>query len=93
MIIGTCKATLHIAGVRSLKEKRRILKSLLVRLQNHFKVAVAETDFQNNHQKAEIGIACISTKSSHASQILAAVVRFIEREGEIELVTYHTELL
>jgi len=93
MVIGVGTATLRIAGARSLKDKRRVIKSLLARLHNRFKVAAAEVGCQDRHQEAEVGVACVSTDSSHASQILAAVMDFIEVYGEVELVAYHTELL
>ncbi len=93
MVVGVGTANLRLAGARSLKDKRRVLKSILARLHNSFNVAAAEVGCHDNHQQAEIGIACISTANSHADQILAAVRNFLEAAGEIELVVYHTELL
>ncbi|GAF25048.1 uncharacterized protein conserved in bacteria [Moorella thermoacetica Y72] len=93
MVIGVGTATLRLAGARSLKDKRRVLKSILARLHNRFNVAAAEVDYQDSHQKAEVGIACVSTSGSHASQVLAAVMGFLEAEDAIELMAYHTELL
>lgn len=93
MVIGVATAILRIAGARSLKDKRRVVKSLLARLHNRFKVAAAEVGSQDKHQQAEVGIACVSTGSSHASQVLVAVMDFIEVYGEVELIAYHTELL
>ncbi|CEP65984.1 Protein of unknown function DUF503 [Moorella glycerini] len=93
MVIGVSTATLRIAGARNLKDKRRVLKSVLTRLHNRFNVAAAEVGRHDSHQEAEVGIACVSTAGSHADQVLAAVMGFLEAEGEIELVDYHTELL
>ncbi|MBC7325088.1 MAG: DUF503 domain-containing protein, partial [Moorella sp. (in: Bacteria)] len=76
MVIGVSTATLRIAGARSLKDKRRVLKSILARLHNRFNVAVAEVGDHYNYRQAEVGIACISTAGSHADQILAAVMGF-----------------
>ncbi|BCV22202.1 DUF503 domain-containing protein [Moorella sp. Hama-1] len=93
MVVGIGTANLRLAGARSLKDKRRVVKSILARLHNRFNIAAAEVGHHDSHQEAEIAIACISTAGSHADQILAAVQGFLEAEGEIELVTYHTELL
>lgn len=93
MVVGVCTVTLRIGGAKNLKDKRRVIKSLLTRLQNRFKVAAAEVGFQNKHQEAQVGIACVSTEGRHASQILAAVMGFIECQGNVELIAYHTELL
>ena len=54
MIIGACTITLHLHGVRSLKEKRSIIKSLQARLRNEFNVSVAEVDAQDIHGRAVI---------------------------------------
>ncbi|WP_258359537.1 DUF503 domain-containing protein [Moorella sulfitireducens] len=93
MVIGVGQATLRFAGARSLKDKRRVLKSLLTRLHNRFNVAVAEVGHHDSHQEAEVGIACVSTAGSHADQVLAAILVFLEAQGDIEVVDYHTELL
>lgn len=91
MVVGLGTVVLRIAGARSLKDKRRVLKSLLARLHNRFNVAAAEVGCQDKHQEAEVGIACVSTDSRHTSQILASVIDFIEVSGEVEIVSYHTE--
>jgi len=93
MVIGTGIITLRIGGARSLKNKRRVLKSILTRIHNRYNVAVAEVGCQEKHQEAEVGIACVSNNGGHASQILAAVIKFIEVQNEIEIISYHTELL
>jgi uncharacterized protein YlxP (DUF503 family) len=93
MVVGVGTAMLRIAAARNLKDKRRLLKSLLARLHNRFQVAVAEVGCQDSHQQAEVGIACVSSDGSHASSILAAVMNYIENETEIELLSFRTELL
>ena len=42
MLIGTLELALRFPEPQSLKEKRMILKSLVVRLRNRFNVSVAE---------------------------------------------------
>ncbi|MDK2820825.1 MAG: uncharacterized protein PWP31_790 [Clostridia bacterium] len=93
MVIGIGTAFFRIAGSKSLKDKRRVLKSIITRLHNRFNIAVAEVGHQDSRQEAEIGVACISNEAAHADKILAAVMRFLEAEGEIELLTYNTELI
>ncbi len=43
MIVGIATWELHLNGCASLKDKRRIMKSLKDRLHNRFNVSVAET--------------------------------------------------
>ena len=57
MKIATISFRLHAPWVHSLKDKRMIVKSLIARLQNKFKVSAAEIEDQNVHQIIVIGVA------------------------------------
>ena len=94
MIVGACTVTLHLHGIHSLKEKRRIVKSILARLRNEFNVSTAEVDAQDAHGRAVIGVACVTTSSEYARGQLESVVRWIERERpDLMMIDYEIELL
>jgi uncharacterized protein len=94
MIIGACTIVLHLPGVRSLKEKRSIVKSILARLRNEFNVSTAEVDAQDAHGRAVLGVACVSATGEYARGQLDAVVRWIERERpDVPVIDYEIELL
>ncbi len=78
MIIGACEVHLYLPEVTSLKEKRRIIKSLLARLRNKFNVATAEVDLNDVWQSAVIGIVTISNSSSHVNQSFDRIIAWIE---------------
>jgi uncharacterized protein len=80
MIIGSCMITLHLPGVRSLKEKRSIVKSILGRMRNRFNVSAAEVAAQDAHGRAILGVACVSASGDYAQGQLEALVRWIEEE-------------
>lgn len=87
MIIGTARITLFLPENYSLKDKRHDVKSILARTINQFHVAAAEVGDNENWQRAIIGVACVSTDSRHANEIISKVVRFIEGnlpEGGVE---------
>ena len=77
-IVGLCTLELHLPGVASLKEKRRILKSLLARLHNTFNVSAAEVDHHDVWQSAAISIATVSNSGAHANQVIQKVIGWIE---------------
>lgn len=79
MVIGVCTLTLHIFAAQSLKEKRQVVKSILARVRNEFNVSIAEVGGQDTWQRADLGIACVSTDQSYAHGQLEAVIHFIER--------------
>lgn len=94
MVVGTARVRLHLPESHSLKEKRRILKSVIGRVQNQFHVCIAEVGDNDLWQSAVLGVACVSNDAQHADEVLARVVRFVEtNSGDFEVTGYETELL
>ena len=84
---------LRIPGARSLKAKRRVLKSLKQRLHNRFNCSVAETEFQDMWARARLAVCVVSGESRHANQQLNEIARFAEHNSEAELLDYWIEML
>lgn len=80
MLVATCVIKLRLEGVSSLKEKRRILKSILGRLPHHFNVAVAEVAHHDVWQTAVIGLVTVGTDDGYLHGLLEKAVTWIERE-------------
>lgn len=94
MVIGTCTIELRIPGNGSLKEKRRVLKSIIAHIQNKFNVSIAEVDANDVWQSARLGVACVSNDAAHAHSILTKVVNMIENSRfDVEVVDYEIEIL
>lgn len=93
MIIGSAFLTIHINAAQSLKEKRGILMSIIKRTRNKFNVAISEVGSQDLWQKAEVGLAVISTSTSHVHQQLDQVIRFLETESRLEIIAVEIEVL
>ncbi|HZS91562.1 MAG TPA: DUF503 domain-containing protein [Chloroflexota bacterium] len=93
MVVGICRLTLSIADSYSLKDKRRVVKSLTERLRHRFNVAVAEVDEHEVWNAAVIGVTCVSTSSTHARDILDHVISFADGHVDAELVDSSVEIL
>ena len=94
MNLGVCKLKLRCPGSHSLKDKRRIVKSITSRIQRKYNISVAEVDDQDLWQLATLGIACVSNHRQHADETLARVISFItENYPELEVVDCETEVL
>lgn len=78
MFIGSCMITLLLPGVRTLKEKRSIVTSILGRMRSRFNVSAAEVAMQDVHARAVIGVAAVSGAPDYLQGQLDAVVRWIE---------------
>jgi uncharacterized protein len=93
MIIGVLQAQLMIRESRSLKDKRRVIKSLKDRLSNRFNISIAEVGANEAHQQAIIGVAMVSNDHSHVAGALDQVVAFMQNDPRAELTDYQIEFL
>ena len=93
MIVMGCNLELHLWESSSLKDKRRILKSLKDRIRNGFNVAVAEVDPTDLWQSASLGVVTVSNGVRHANGTLTKVVNLVESDVRIELINCNMEVL
>ncbi|ABO49809.1 protein of unknown function DUF503 [Desulforamulus reducens MI-1] len=93
MIVGIMTVELYISGATTLKEKRRVLKSIIDRIRSKYNVSISEVDNQDLWQRATLGVAAVSNETSHVSRMLDTVIRTIENNGEADLVDYSIEIL
>lgn len=73
---------LMIPGARSLKDKRRTVKSLVDRMHRRMRVSVAETDFHDLHRRAEIGLAVVAGSERDLARLLDELQRLAEESPE-----------
>lgn len=93
MVIGRMEVRLSIPAARSLKDKRRQIKSLVDRIHNKHNASVAEVGDNDIHQSARLGVAVVSNQRDHADRRLAAIIEMIRHERELILVDYETEII
>ncbi len=73
MRVGILRVDLHVPGAHSLKDKRRVIRSLKDRLFARFNVSVAEVGAQDLWQRAELGIALVALDGRGADLALRKV--------------------
>jgi len=94
MVIGVCTIHLELPGCHSLKDKRRIVKSILARVQNDFNVSVAEVERNDAWQHAVLGVACVSNDQGYVHRLLTKVVRSIEKgRFDAQVADYEIEIV
>ena len=59
MVVGVGLITFRLHECHSLKEKRRIVKTVIARLRNSFNASVAEVADNDVHQRAVVGFALV----------------------------------
>ncbi len=94
MNAGICRIKLHLLESRSLKDKRRTVKSITSRLRSQYNVSVAEVDDQDLWQLATLGIACVSNHNQHVDETLSKAINFIATNYPgLEIVDQEIEIL
>lgn len=83
MLIGSLELSLRLDGCFSLKDKRRIIRSLTEKARNSFRVAIAEVDDHDLWNVATLGVACVSTDAGHAESILQGVVDLFDACADV----------
>ncbi len=92
MVLGTLSIRIVIRNSRSLKDKRRIIKSFKDRIRNKFNVSISETDAQDNHKYSKIAVAMVGTDRQYVNSTLSSLINFLRFFPQIELVDYELEL-
>ena len=92
MYVGTLEVRLLVREARSLKDKRRVLRSLKDRLANQFNVAVAEVDGMDRRQQIVLGVAAVSNSHTHAREQVERVLEWLRRAPIAELVDARIEV-
>lgn len=92
MPIGCLTLEIYLPESRSLKDKRRVVRSLKDRLRHRFNVSVAELDGQDSWQRAVVGVVAIAADTPYLEGALRAVLEDSERHLGRALVEYDTEL-
>ena len=91
MIIGSLKFRLHLRDCHSLKEKRRVIKSLKDLLGNKFNISVAEVEDQDQWQFAEIGIAVVGTDTPFVQSVMSSVEGYVRFFGGVTVIDSQSE--
>lgn len=81
MVVGVMTWELQVFDARSLKEKRKVVKSLKERLKTRYNLSVAETDYQDSWQRAELTAAIVATEKAFADAVLNKADALVEAQG------------
>ena len=87
MWIGWLEFDLLLGDVRSLKQKRSVVRPLVAELQRKFSVSAAETGSAHLYRRAGIGVAAVSADRSHTVDVLDAAERLVAAHPEFQLLS------
>lgn len=93
MVVVLVTIKLQIPGAGSLKDKRQVVKSIIERIRSRTGASVAETDFQDVWQRAEIGAALLGTQQVLLEKQVNLIRRIIDDNSEAETTDFTVEYL
>jgi uncharacterized protein len=93
MFVGVGRLVLQIPGARSIKDRRRVVKSFKDRVRAKLPVSVAEVGDLEALQLATIGVAIISNDTQRCDEILSAAVGMARVLPDAVLADVRTEIV
>ena len=92
MVVGTLKIELRLYDNRSLKGKRKIVRSMVDKVKHKFNVAVAEVGSNDKWQKIELGISTVGSDRRHIDASLNNILAFLDSLYLAEIVDTKAEI-
>jgi uncharacterized protein YlxP (DUF503 family) len=92
MFVAMLECDVLLGDVRSLKQKRAVLRPLLARLRR-LEVSVAEVGDADVHRRAVVGIAVASGQPAAARRVLEECERIVVDTVECELLSARSRLI
>ena len=93
MVVGNGIITFRLHDCRSLKGKRKVVKSIISRLRNNFNASVAEIGSNDVHQRAEIGFSLIGNDQSIINSKIDKMINLAENLGLAEIIDTEMEII
>ncbi|MFG2334534.1 DUF503 domain-containing protein [Streptomyces sp. NPDC048604] len=92
MYVGTLSFDLLLGDVRSLKEKRSVVRPIVAELQRKFSVSAAEVGDQDLHRRARLGVTLVAGDAGFVSDVLDRCERLVAARPEVELLSVRRRL-
>lgn len=93
MTIGVLTLELIVQDAQSLKDKRRVIRSIKTRIRNAFNVSVAEVGLLDDRQRCRLAVAMVSRETRPLHSQLDKIVDLVRRSGGLTLIDYVRDIL
>jgi len=93
MVVGLGVITFRLHDCRSLKSKRKIVKSIIAQMRNNFNVSVAEVGSNDIYQRAVIGFALVGNNRTVINSKIDKVFNLADELGLAEIIDSEMEII
>ncbi len=92
MVVGTLKIEFRLSDNRSLKGKRKVVRSMMGKVKSKFNVSIAEVGSNDKWQKIELGISAVGNDRRHIDSSLSHVLGFLDELYLAQIVDSEMEI-
>jgi len=93
MTIGVLQVEISITDAMSLKDKRRVVKSIKDRIAHAHNVSIAEVGALDEHRRSILGMAMVGNDGQYIEGALSKLVDFVRMVPQVSLLDYRIEML
>ena len=87
MFVGSVAFDLLLGDIRSLKQKRSLVRPLVAELRRKYEVSAAEAGHLDLHRRALVGVSVVAADKSHVVDVLDKCERLVAGRPEIDLLS------
>ena len=92
MVVGTMKIILHLHDNRSLKGKRKVVRSMVDKVKHKFNVSIAEVGSNDKWQRIELGVSVVGNDRRHIDSSLNNILDYMDTLYLAEIVDSSVEI-
>jgi uncharacterized protein YlxP (DUF503 family) len=92
VFVGSLECDVLLGDVRSLKQKRSLVRPVVAELKRRLEVSAAEVGHHDLHRRALIGVAVVAGDAAHCTEVLDDAERLIAGHPELELLSVRRAL-
>jgi len=92
VFVGSLTVDLLLGDVRSLKDKRSVVRPVVAELRRKYDVAAAEAGHLDLHRRALVGVAVVAADAGHCREVLDACEALLAARPEVELLSARQRL-
>jgi len=85
MVVSMIQIIFEIPDAVNIKEKRRVVKSVIEKMRQRFHLSAAEIDLQDSLSFSQIGGALVSNSRTFGETVLQKVFNMIEKEIPVRI--------
>jgi uncharacterized protein YlxP (DUF503 family) len=87
-------ANIYLPYSSSLKDKRKIIQSIIARIRKRFNISIAEVEFNDLRQRGKLGFAAVAASYGEAELFLTSIKEVLDLHlDDIEITDFDYKIL